>query len=262
MTGADAPERRGGLAGLLERFSPDKAALAAGLIGLMAGGGAVAVATGQLDRGPADRAGVEAIVRDYILNHPEILPEAMERLQARTAAQAVSAHRAQLEAPFAGAWAGAENGDVVLVEFFDFACPYCRKSNLDVERLLREDDKLKVVWRDWPVLGPDSEIAAQVSLAAAKQGQFRKFHDHLFALGRPTAATIAQAQQAVGISDGQLAELRGSGAARAELAKNYELARAVNATGTPTFVIGDQVLQGAVGYEALKAAIADARAKA
>ena len=262
MTGADAPERRGGIAGRLERFSSGKAALAAGLIGLVVGGGAVAVATSRFDRGPADRAGVEAIVRAYILDHPEILPEAMERLQARTAAQAVTAHRARIEKPFAGAWAGAENGDVVLVEFFDFACPYCRKSNLDVERLLREDRKLKVVWRDWPVLGPDSETAAQVSLAAAKQGRFREFHDRLFALGRPTQATIPQAHQAAGISAGKLAELRGSGAARAELAKNYELARAVNASGTPTFVVGDQVLQGAVGYEALKAAIAEARAKA
>ncbi len=200
-------------------------------------------------------------VRSYLLDNPEVIPEAMQRLQARESARAVGDHRAALETPFAGAWAGARDGDVVLVEFFDYACAYCRKSNPDVERLLREDPRLKVVWREWPVLGPNSESAALVSLAAAKQGRFKPFHDRMFALGRPTPETIASARQALGISADHVASVTGSGAARAELGRNYELARAVNASGTPTFVIGDQVLQGAVGYDALKAAIAEARAQ-
>ena len=163
-------------------------------------------------------------------------------------------HRAALETPFHGAWAGAANGDVVLVEFFDYACPYCRLTNGDVDRLLREDPRLKVVWRELPVLGPDSEAAAQVSLAAARQGRFRPFHDRMFALGRPTEAVVAAAVQETGVRrEGETAE------ARAELARNIELARAIDASGTPTFVVGDQILQGAVGYDALRAAIAAAR---
>jgi len=231
--------------------------VAAGLLGVIAGGALVALA-GQSGAGAAepDRARIEAIVRDYILSHPEIIPEAVELLQQRETGKVVAADRASYETPFAGAWAGAENGDVVLVEFFDYACGFCRQSNPDIDRLLAEDKKLKVVWRELPVLGPDSRKAAEISLAAAKQGKFRQFHAKLFALGRPTAQSLAQAQAAVGVAAGPAAP-----EFAAELDRNYELARAINATGTPTFIVGDKVLQGAVGYAALKAAIAEARAR-
>jgi protein-disulfide isomerase len=218
-------------------------ALAAGVAGALIGGGAIA----WMGRDS---------VRDYLLENPEIIPEAMDRLQARESAKVVDANRQAIETPFAGAWAGAKDGDVVLVEFFDYACGYCRKSNADIDRLLKEDSRLKVVWREWPVLGPDSEAAARVSLAAAQAGRYKPFYDRLFALGRPTAEAVAEAQSAVGV--GAAAE---AAAAEAELAKNYQLARGLGATGTPTFVVGDQVLQGAVGYEALKEAIAETRAR-
>jgi protein-disulfide isomerase len=112
-----------------------------------------------------------------------------------------------------------------------------------------------VVWRELPVLGPDSEAAARMSLAAALQGRFRDFHTRMFALGRPTAGLLQQASQGSAIQAvAETAEMR------AELARNVEMARAVGASGTPTFIIGDQVLQGAVGYEALRDAIREARA--
>jgi protein-disulfide isomerase len=193
-------------------------------------------------------------IRSYLLAHPEVLPEAMDRLQAQQAASAVAANREALTTPFHGAWAGAADGDVILVEFFDYACPYCRASNPDVARLLSEDPRLKVVWRDYPVLGPASEQAAIASLAAARAGRYRAFHDALYAAGRPSAATIAQARAVAGLPEPSLTE-----EIRAEVQRNYELARAIGASGTPTFVIGDQVLQGAVGYQALKDAIAAAR---
>jgi protein-disulfide isomerase len=218
-----------------------KTALAAGLIGALIGGGAVAYGSRQS-------------VRDYLLQNPEILPEAMDVLRAREAAKVVSANRAALETPFAGAWAGAADGDVVLVEFFDYACGYCRKSNADVDRLLREDPKLKVVWREWPVLGADSEAAARASLAAARAGRFKAFYDTLFAAGRPTADSIAKARAAVGLS-GDLPAADSDG----ELRRNFQLATSLEATGTPTFVVGDQIFQGAVGYEALRDAIREAR---
>ena len=226
----------------------------AGLVGILIGGAAVAIASqsGALD---PDRARIEKIVREYILAHPEIIPEAVQLLQQRELAKAVDENRAAYETPFAGAWAGAEKGDVVLVQFFDYACGFCRKSNPDVDRLLAEDKKLKVVWRELPVLGPDSQVAAEASLAAAKQGVFRDFHEKMFELGRPSTANIAAAKGAVGVTTAVSTQDM-----QAEFEKNYGLARAVGATGTPTFVVGDQVLQGAVGYEALKEAIAKARA--
>jgi len=217
--------------------------------------GALAVGGWHAWRGP-DRAATEALVRDYILDHGEILQQSVERMQQRASASVVAQHRAALETPFHSAWAGAANGDVVLVEFFDYACAYCRASNADVERLLREDPRLKVVWRELPVLGPDSQAAAYVSLGAARQGRFRPFHDRMFALGRPTATVVAQ-----GLADAGVTREGETPDTRAELARNFELARAISATGTPTFVVGDQVLQGAVGYDALKQAIAAARAR-
>ena len=229
--------------------------IVAGVAGILVGGAGVALASGG-GALAGDRAQVERIVREYVLAHPEIIPEAMQLLQNRRMAEVVEQNRAAFETPFGNAWAGAEKGDVVLVEFFDYACGYCRKSNADIEQLLGEDKQLKVVWRELPVLGPDSQAAAEVSLAAARQGRFREFYNGLFASGRPAPAAIAQLRNALGVRPGPA-----SPEVQAELDKNFQLARAVSATGTPTFVVGDKVLQGAVGYDALKQAIAEARAK-
>jgi protein-disulfide isomerase len=229
------------------------ALIAAAAAGVLLGGGGMALWAGG-GGGDGDREEMANVVRETLLEHPEILQEASQRLQQREFGKVVEANRAAFETPFGGAWAGAEDGDVVLVEFFDYACGYCRKSNADVERLLVEDSKLKVVWREWPVLGPDSERAAEASLAAAKQGRFHDYFKRVFAAGRPTEAAIAQARQASGVTQAVAAD-----EVKNELARNFQLAQAVSASGTPTFVVGDQVLHGAVGYDALKAAIADAR---
>ena len=220
-----------------------KIALASALLGALGGAGATWALHGPL---------TEA----WLLDHPETLRDALDGVQAHQVAEVVAANRAALETPFHGAWAGAEDGDVVLVEFFDYACGFCRASNPDVERLLREDPRLKVVWREFPVLGPNSEQAAVASLAAARAGRFRAFYERLFAAGRPRSETIAAARQSLGLAESQLTD-----EFRTELQRNFELARSIGATGTPTFVIGDQVLQGAVGYRALRDAVAEARAR-
>ena len=229
-----------------------KLSLLAGIAGVLIG--ALAVSLWFNFRGPG-QAQTEALVRNYILDHGEVLPEAIDRMQRRQARAAVLQHREALERPYRGAWAGAERGDVVMVQFFDYACPYCHQINGDVERLLREDPRLKVVWREYPVLGPNSESAAVASMAAAEQGRWRQFHARMFALGRPTEAALQQALRDTGVTTSAPTD-----AMRAEVTRNGEMARAIGATGTPTFVIGDQVLQGAVGYDALKAAITQARA--
>ena len=224
-------------------FGGWKAGLVGGLVGALVGGGIVALSSGYF-------------IRSYLMQNPEILPEAMNQLRSREVANVVDQNRAALETPFHSAWAGAADADVVLVEFFDYACGFCRAANPDVERLLREDPRLKVVWREYPVLGPDSEQAAILSLAAAKAGRFRAFHERLFATARPVESAREAARTAIGIPPASLSD-----DIRTELTRNFELARAIGTSGTPTFVVGDQVLEGAVGYEVLRKAIEDARAR-
>jgi protein-disulfide isomerase len=157
----------------------------AGAIGLVAGAAAVALAGGAVAMpGTADRAAIETVVRDYILAHPEIIPEAMAKMQARETGKLLAGSRAEIETPYPGAWAGAKDGDVTLVEFFDYACGYCRQSVPDVERLLAEDKKLRIVFRELPILGPGSEEAAKMSLVAAKQGRVIDFHRQMYASRR------------------------------------------------------------------------------
>jgi protein-disulfide isomerase len=146
---------------------------------------------------------------------------------------------------------------VTLVEFFDYACPYCKASNPVVDRLIQEDKGVRIVYRELPILGPDSVIAARLSLEASKAGRFAKFHDALWAAGRPATDTIAAAAQAAAIPP----QPTNDPTIEAELKHNFQLAGQLGATGTPLFVVGDRVMNSAVGYEALKKAVADARAR-
>jgi protein-disulfide isomerase len=236
--------------------------IAAG-VGLLAGGVAVALATGSLaaGAGPKDRAAIETIVREYILAHPEIIPEAMKSLQQKETGKLVADNRKAIETPFAGAWAGAKDGDVTLVMFTDYACPYCRTSAPDVDRLLASDKRLKVVWRELPILGPPSEEAARAGLSAAKQGRYLAFHRNMFAAGRPEPGNIAKARTVSGLDPARTAADANAPDIAREIQANIALARALGLTGTPTFVVGDRLLMGAVGYDELVNAIAEARKK-
>lgn len=197
------------------------------------------------------------IVRDGMLADPQILLDASDALRDRQYAPTLAANRAALETPFASSWKGAKDPDVVLVEFFDYACAYCRASQPHIEQLLSEDDGLRVVYRELPILGENSIAAARISLAASKAGRFAQFHDALYAAGSPNSETIATAAEAGGIP----AVVPDNPEVEAELRRNFQLAGQLGATGTPLFVVGDRVLNGAVGYQALKSAIAEARDK-
>jgi len=208
-----------------------------------------------------DRAAVEAIVRDYILKNPEIIPEAVEILQSRQNAELIKQVRPQLEKPFAGnAWAGNPKADVTIVEFSDFACPHCKSSTAVIKRLLDEDKNLRVVFRELPILSEASNDAALMALAAAKQDKYFAFHTGLFDTGRPSQSTINQAAKAAGLDLNKAAQVINSAEARQEIQNNIELARAIQASGTPAWVIGNETAVGAVGYDRLKELIAKARA--
>lgn len=197
------------------------------------------------------------IVRQGLLADPRILTETVDALRDAQYEPVLAANRAAIETPFGSSWKGAQKPEVTLVEFFDYACPYCKASNPVVDRLLREDKGLRVVYRELPILGPDSVTAARLSLEASKLGRFTQFHDTLWATGRPVPDTNAKAAQAAGIAlePVQDAEIE------TELARNMKLAGELGATGTPLFVVGDRVMNGAVGYDMLKDAIAKARQK-
>lgn len=234
----------------------------AGAAVLLAGtAGAVLAAAAPATTGPADKAAIEKIVHDYIMEHPEIIPEAMTRLQNREVTQLLSSNRKEIETPFAGAVAGNPKGDVSVVVFFDYACPYCRQGHKDVARLAAEDKGIKVVYRDFPVLSPASDEAAMAALSAAQQGKYARFHDAMFETPGKVAheRTVAMVRSA-GLNEMQTAKDLNSPALKAEIKKNLELGRALGLTGTPSYVVGDQIFSGAVGYDKLKEAVAKARA--
>lgn len=235
---------------------------------LLAMGGLAACSSGAASDGrtevdlPAglDREDLEIVIREYILENPEIIPEAMERLQQNQQAELVSAVHDELVTPFEGAWAGSANPDVTIVQFFDYACGYCRTSLPDIERLLREDDSLRIVFRELPILSEESRTAARVSLSAARQGEFFDFHRAMYGAGRPGAASIAQAQAEAGLDAGRVRSDVASEAVEQEIRNNLELAGSLQLSGTPAFIVGDQILAGAVGYDRLKEAIDQVRA--
>ena len=197
------------------------------------------------------------IVRQGLLADPQILTDTVDALRDSQYRPVLETNRAAIETPFASSWKGAARPEVTLVEFFDYACPYCKASNPAVDRLLQEDKGLRVVYRELPILGPDSVTAARLSLQASKLGRFAQFHDTLWATGRPSAETNAAAAQSAGID----AMPKQDPEVEAELNRNMKLAGQLGATGTPLFVVGDKVMNGAVGYDMLKEAIAKAREK-
>lgn len=204
---------------------------------------------------------IEAIVRDYILKNPEIIPEAVEILQNRQQASAIDSMRGQIEKPFAGtAFAGNPNGDVTVVEYYDFNCGYCKQTERDVARLIAEDKNVKVVFRELPILSETSNDAALMALAAAKQGKYYAFHKTMFATGRPTPSTIQAAANEVGLDMAAARAFIATPEAKSEIQNNIETAQKMRFTGTPSWVVGNQTQVGAVGYDGLKELIAQARA--
>lgn len=214
-------------------------------------------ALGRWTGGGMSQAAIGEAIDTHLLANPEIVPQAMERLQANRQGEAIGRVRAALTTPFSGAWTGNAGGDVTMVVFTDYACTFCRASIADIERLLRTEPNLKIVFRELPILSRDSEAAARVALAAARRGRYMAVHRMLFRSQVPDAAARANALSATGVAiDASSAT---TAAIDRELASNVDLARNLGIDGTPAFVIGDRLLVGAVGYDALREAISQAR---
>lgn len=201
-----------------------------------------------------DRNQVEDMIRTYLLDHPEIIPEAMQRLEDRQRSERIAALRSQIEKPFEGAWTGNPDGDVVVVEFFDYACGYCRRMAGDVERLVKEDPKVKVVFREFPILGKGSVEAAQIALQAARSGSYEQFHHELYA-----AETLSKKTLETAAKNAKVKMPKDLSAVNAEISANHQLARQLGINGTPAFIIGGRFVSGAIGYDSLKEQVAVAR---
>ena len=220
--------------------------IAAALVGLGAGASAMLLVERQAGGG----------VRDYLLAHPEVIPEAMQRLRDRETGKAIAASRAAIEAPIGSAWAGNPHGDVTLVEYYDYNCGYCRASLPTVAALVKADPGVRVVYRELPILAATSHAAALASLAAAHQGRFAAFHEALYAAGPVSEATIAYVAKQAGV----IVAATAAPGDEAAIIANVKMAGQLGMTGTPSWVVGDRVLIGAQTLEALQAAVAAARA--
>jgi protein-disulfide isomerase len=210
---------------------------------------------------------VEQIVREYLINHPEVIVEAIEALEARQkqATQAdqrnaVAAHQEQIyrdpDAPVLGNPAG----DVALVEFFDYRCPYCKQVAPALTQLLKEDGKLKLVLKEFPILGPDSVIAARAALAAQAQGKYAAMHAALLRhRGAFDDAAITRLAADAGLDAARLKADMAKPEIEAMIDRNKSLARALSVTGTPAFIIGEHLVPGAVDLDTLKLLVAEAR---
>lgn len=228
-------------------------------VALVLAGALAGYALGRSGSGPLDQAAVETVVHNYILEHPEILPQAMENLRKKETGAQLSNVGEKVRKPFPGAVMGNPNGKVVLVEFTDFACGYCRQSVADVDALIAENPDLKVVIRELPIIAATSPDAARWGLAAAEQGKYAQFHRAMFAAGRTDPASVEVAARAVGLDLDRARKFIDNPSVRSELATNLEIARQLGIDGTPSWIIGKEMLAGAVGKETLAKAIAAAR---
>ncbi len=217
----------------------------------------------------AQKKDVEAVIQDYLLNNPEIITKAIEVLQTRQreaevrkTREALVAQRSRLFDDATSPVGGNPDGDVTVVEFFDYRCGVCKRVHPIVAKLIEEDPKIRRIYKEWPILGPDSVTAAHAALASRKQGKYLAFHKAMMeARGRLNRDAVMKIAKRVGLDTTQLARDMESPEIKQILARNSTLAAALKLNGTPSFVIGDTLLRGGRGLAGLQKLVAEARAK-
>jgi len=222
------------------------------------------------DFSPAQRTQIENIVRDYLLKNPELLQQVMLELEKKHSVaeaakqkQTITDHAQALFNSPRHVTLGNPQGDVTFVEFFDYNCGYCKRAMGDMMELLK-DPKLKVVLKEFPVLGPGSVEAAQVAVAVRMQDKTGKkyldFHQRLLTgRGQADKAKAMAAAKAAGLDMARLEKDLASDEIRASLQESFSLAESLGLNGTPSYVVGNDVLIGAVGLAALREKVNVAR---
>ncbi|NIA68773.1 DsbA family protein [Pelagibius litoralis] len=212
----------------------------------------------------------QKMVREYLLQNPEIIVEALQTYEQRQQLaeterqrEALIAERSNLNEDPLSPVLGNPEGDVTVVEFFDYRCPYCRRAAEVLQELVAEDPNVRLVMKEYPILSQESVEAARAALAAAKQDKYESFHFTLMETGGSMSeAEVMAVAQATGLDverlqrDMQLPEIEEA------LRRNYALAETVGITGTPAMVIGTALVPGVVSLERLKELVAEARAQA
>jgi protein-disulfide isomerase len=249
----------------------DARSLAAGMIALLLAFPAAAPVRAQSFT--ADQRGqIEQIVKEYLLSHPELLQDVMAELEKRQSAADNEKHRAAIK-EYSGeiftsprqVTLGNAQGDVTIVEFFDYNCGYCKRALSDMLELIKSDPKLKFVLKEFPVLGDGSVQAAQVAAAVRMQDKsggkkYLEFHQKLLG-GRGQAdktRALAMAKEA-GFDVTRIEKDIATEEVKTQLEESFKLAEALGLNGTPSYVVGNEVVVGAVGLNALKEKINTAR---
>jgi protein-disulfide isomerase len=219
----------------------------------------------------AQRSEIERIVKDYLLSHPELLQDIMNELDKRQTLAEAEKHRASIKEHNADLFSsprqvtlGDPQGDVTVVEFFDYNCSYCKRAMSDMLDLLRDDSKLKFVLKEFPVLGEGSIQAAQVAAAVRMQDKtgkkYLEFHQKLLGgRGQADRARALAAAKEVGLDVARIEKDMASDEVKATIEENFKLAEALGLNGTPSYVVGNDVLVGAVGLNTLKEKVNGAR---
>ena len=213
------------------------------------------------------RQAIEGIIHDYLLNNPDVLIEALRSAEDKVnraadakATKILSDRASEVFDNPATPVGGNPKGNVTIVEFFDYRCPYCKQVLPALQALLKEDHGLRFVYKEFPVLGPASVTAAHAALAAQRQGKYEAFHTAMMAAkGQITEDTIYKVAGSVGLDVDQLKQDMAAPEIEQELKANLALAEALNIRGTPGFIIGKKIVPGALDLDALKDMIAEAR---
>ncbi|MGH6954215.1 MAG: DsbA family protein [Alphaproteobacteria bacterium] len=210
---------------------------------------------------------VEKIVRDYLLANPDVVMEALRTLELRKKEseeaqlkQTLTVERDQLLSSPDSPVLGNPKGDVSVVEFFDYRCPYCKSVMLPLLKAIADDGNVRLVLKEFPILGPESQFAAQAALASVKQGKYQDFHVKLMgAKGALGEAVVMEVAKSVGLDTDRLKSDMNDPAIKAEIERTYRLADALRITGTPTFVVGGRLVRGALPIEELMAIVRETR---
>ncbi|MGH7716166.1 MAG: DsbA family protein, partial [Vulcanimicrobiaceae bacterium] len=216
---------------------------------------------------PEQKQEVGRLIHDYLQQHPEAVVDALKAAQqeaeAARAAQvqrAITAKRSELLHDPNSAVGGNPNGDLTLVEFFDYRCPYCKAIEPSLEALIKENHNLRVVYKEFPILGPVSVFASHVAIAARAQGKYVAFHDRMMALrGTIDDAAVMTVAKESGLDLTELNNDMASTKVNAIVQRNYALADALGIDATPALIIGNRLVMGAVDIDGLRQLIAEAR---
>ena len=215
----------------------------------------------------AQRTGIESVVHDYLMKHPEVIIQAVETYQANMEADKEKAAKESLAKRASDLLhdpdtqvVGNASSDCTIVEFFDNQCPYCQANEPEIQKLLKDDNRVKLVLKEFPILGPISLVASKAALASVKQGKYPQFHEALLAhkghYDKP--ALVDEIAKSVGLDLDKLHKDMDAPEIQAEIDKNLDLGRALDISGTPGFVIGDQIIGGASTVDELKKYVAGA----